>query len=202
MLSCDTIIKKTILLYISTARFVFELEIITLTRNVLEQYLDQLLQLEDFFCRQMGSTFTTDIWEADNFLSNLPCKWTLSKLARQKDRLLGYWLVSCRLPSCLQIHRAVTTPMNQKKGVGKRLFEAVLKDSKKNRINIIQTETSVNNKQAIQFYENLGFFKLDTKEVREYLEQKGRDAVVSHNYLEEKDGSRYFVYRFNAGGDE
>lgn len=160
--------------------------------------LDDLLSLEEYYARKMHDSFTTDVWTAENFLYDLPCKWRFSKLGCHENRVAGYWLVSCKRRDHLQAHRVVTAPAYQAMGVGKRLFNAVLSECVNGGIDRILVETGTRNEHAIQFYEALKFDRLGSPELRRYLAGKQRSAYVRDGYLEERDGSRYFVYCFSV----
>ena len=66
-------------------------------------------------------------------------------------------------------------PSYQKKGLGKKLINQIIKECKNENIKRIFLEVSIKNKQALNFYKNSGFKTID---IRKNYYKDGSDALI------------------------
>ena len=66
-------------------------------------------------------------------------------------------------------------PSYKKRGLGKKLFHQIIKECKNENIKRIFLEVSINNQQALSFYDNFGFKTID---VRKNYYKDGSDALI------------------------
>ena len=66
-------------------------------------------------------------------------------------------------------------PSYQKRGLGKKLINQIIKECKNENIKRIFLEVSIKNKQALRFYKNSGFKTID---IRKNYYKDGSDALI------------------------
>ena len=66
-------------------------------------------------------------------------------------------------------------PSYQKRGLGKKLINQIIKECKNENIKRIFLEVSIKNKQALSFYKNSGFKTID---IRKNYYKDGSDALI------------------------
>tara|TARA_B100001121_G_C18324077_1_gene450135 strand:+ start:84 stop:515 length:432 start_codon:yes stop_codon:yes gene_type:complete len=66
-------------------------------------------------------------------------------------------------------------PSYQKRGLGKKLINQIMKECKNENIKRIFLEVSIKNKQALSFYKNSGFKTID---IRKNYYKDGSDALI------------------------
>ncbi len=66
-------------------------------------------------------------------------------------------------------------PSYQKRGLGKKLINQIMKECKNENIKRIFLEVSIKNKQALSFYKNYGFKTID---IRKNYYKDGSDALI------------------------
>ena len=66
-------------------------------------------------------------------------------------------------------------PSYQKRGLGKKLINQIMKECKNENIKSIFLEVSIKNKQALSFYKNSGFKTID---IRKNYYKDGSDALI------------------------
>lgn len=97
-----------------------------------------------------------DNWEKKNYLSELAGKWQYSVAARSGDILAGYILTSLRSPTHLHIHRFIVNSRCRGQGVGRQMLD-YLEEICRSEIELITLKVYADNREAIGFYEQMGF---------------------------------------------
>ena len=76
------------------------------------------------------------------------------------------------------------------------MFNSVIKDIiKVTTIDNMTLEVNTQNKNAIKFYENLGFIRMKKLQIKNYLLKKEREALIFNDFLREKDQSEFYIYK-------
>lgn len=171
-----------------------KIKVITLTREIMEETVDQLVMLDRECIRDMGERFCTFPWERENFLRDLKGKWILSQAAFDKDDILaGAWVASSTVPLVCHTHRVVVFDRFRGQGVADKLFQACKGKAREIGMRKMTVEAGCMNEGALRFYKKEGFSLLDPEQIAGYLKDRNRAAVIMSDHLQEEDGSRYFV---------
>lgn len=170
--------------------------VITLTKGIMRQYLQQIVELDKNLILKMGELYSNMPWNEENFLLDLKGKWNYSKIVFRKENLIGFWVVSTIIPRNIHTHRVAIEPTYQGKGIGKIMFHAVIDDVlKRDKIDYMTLEVNTQNINAINFYENLGFIRMKRLQIKNYLLKKEREALIFNDFLREKDQSEFYIYK-------
>ena len=90
-----------------------------LDRNFMEENIEKFLDFEDQFKQD-----TYERWNKDNFLHDLPEKWSLSKVALESSEIVAYLIISAKKSGKqAYIHKAFVSPSYQNKGI----FSAIMR---------------------------------------------------------------------------
>ena len=171
-------------------------KVITLTKEITQKYLSQIVKLDSRLIEKMGTLYSNIPWNEENFLLDLKGKWDYSKIVFKKENVIVFWVVSTIIPRNSHTHRVAIEPSCQGKGIGKIMFNSVIKDIiKVTTIDNMTLEVNTQNKNAIKFYENLGFIRMKKLQIKNYLLKKEREALIFNDFLREKDQSEFYIYK-------
>ena len=123
--------------------------IVMLTRDVLQEHLDQLLLMD------RGTP--GERWERDHFLHEMPGKWLSSRLATDDAGNPTGFLVASIKPDAIHVHRVVVKATHRGQGIGTRLLQAVAQSARERAIPTITLKVPKSNTDAIRLYQRLGF---------------------------------------------
>jgi ribosomal protein S18 acetylase RimI-like enzyme len=128
----------------------------------------------------------------------LPGKWRFSRAARNlSGTLVGFWIASVRSPATLHTHRVGVAPEYRNAGVGRRLFQEVLREAELADLSVMTLLVSEEATGAIGFYRQLGFERQrdrDTGSLRPRDSARDSGTVVG-NLTSIADGLRILLWR-------
>jgi len=161
-----------------------ELIIYTLDNEILVEYLDDILLLDDI------SLGHYKLWYKENFQSDYPNKWKLSKIVLLKNKPVGYCIISSYCDKKAHIHRISIDPLLRGEGVGSILMQQVFFGALCRGIFEISLESLRDNVVANSFYNKLGFREFDENEVRKYIIDRKKIVKLNEFYAINKAGNR------------
>ena len=161
-----------------------ELIICTLDKDILIKYLDDILLLDNI------SLGHYKIWFKENFLSDYPGKWKLSKIVLLKNKPIGYCIISSYCDEKAHIHRISIDPLLRGEGVGGILMQQVFFGALCRGIVEISLESLRDNVVANSFYNKLGFREFGETEVIKYATDKKKIDKLNEFYAINKAGNR------------
>ncbi len=121
-----------------------------------------------------NESFSTP-WTEASFFSEINNPGSICRVALSGDSLIGYVCASCILDEEHILNLAVR-PDYRRKGIGKMLALAILKELRTRGCKRISLEVRVSNIAAIRLYESIGFRMLGLR--RGYYFLPREDAVV------------------------
>jgi ribosomal protein S18 acetylase RimI-like enzyme len=127
----------------------------TLSRNYLEQYIEQFISL-------LHRNLTDEYWASEHFLTDLPYKWELSLYALNELNSIAGFLIASRKQNAIHIHKFVVDTSEQSSGLGTSLLTRLLKTTDQD----ITLNVSLDNPRAIAFYKKNGFVITDQTDTR------------------------------------
>lgn len=164
--------------------------------NIVE-YIDDILTIDYL------SLGHYRFWHKENFFSELPKKWALSKIALLNNALVGYCIVSAYNDNKAHIHRMSVHPRFRMKGVGGMLIQHALAEAFHGGVVEITLESLCDNHTANIFYEKLGFEELDGDGVDRYLFEKDKLSKSNKYYvINNKGNRRVFSIKVNNFNNE
>lgn len=152
----------------------------TLTKSQLVKNLEAILKIDN---EQMGKG--VEVWSKDNFLSELPKKYQLSRIVLENSNCLGYLIASLRHNVC-HIHRIGVRVSYTGLGIGSAMIRSLDKKCQKLKIKKIFVE-SLSDKKLSKFYLKNNFNKLPKKIQKDYSECK--DERIRQEFLK-----NYYIY--------
>ncbi|NOQ38622.1 GNAT family N-acetyltransferase [archaeon] len=146
-----------------------------ITRNCMLKTLDLFLALESIW---------TDLgekeWTEDNFLLDLPLKWNLSFMCKNRsdESIIGY-IIASQKPgtqngAISNVNKIIVDNAYRGNGVGKHLMELYTQACLEQGLKKSQLKALVDNKDANTFYKKLGYNIIDTV--------KGTDDLTRYLY--------------------
>jgi [ribosomal protein S18]-alanine N-acetyltransferase len=114
-------------------------------------------------------------WSRNFFLQELKVGCARSVLAVVGDRSVGY-IIYWLLQREIDVHNLAVHPAYRRRGIGKALLEAVIKEARHHRVDRVTLEVRKSNEAAQKLYQSLGF---SAKGVRTaYYSDDGEDALI------------------------
>lgn len=124
------------------------------------------------------SEFNEEYWTEQEFLIDLPLKWSSSIVAVEGQSIAGYIIVS-RKQASYHIHKFMVNAKFRSKGLGKKMF-GYLTNNIINEGNVVITlKVYLHNSRAIKFYQNLSFVDVRRSEDLLEMEFKHKKKVVA-----------------------
>jgi|CZCB01.1.fsa_nt_gi ribosomal protein S18 acetylase RimI-like enzyme len=82
-------------------------------------------------------------------------------LAKEGEEFVAYlsYEPNCENTGKTKIHKIYILPSHQRKGIGKRLFDFVLTQARETGEKAVYLNVNKNNKNAIAFYQRMGFYR-------------------------------------------
>jgi len=130
----------------------------TLNKTILVKFLDQILHLDKL---QMNNFET---WGKENFLKDIPLKYKFSCLALDRDKVLGFSIVSKKGRSG-HLHRIVVDPSSENKGVGSKMLQFIKLKAQDNNLTSIVAET-LKKPSLVRFYTKNFFRRISDQGLR------------------------------------
>jgi ribosomal protein S18 acetylase RimI-like enzyme len=118
------------------------------------------ITLNEFQCRQhlaqlIHVSYDSNPWTEEQFLFELPSKWTLSFMVKLEDQVVGYCIMSSKFLGKTHIHHFMVKDTFRGGGIGSAMI-----DEARSRV-VPYTELSLRvhstNQRAIEFYTRHGF---------------------------------------------
>lgn len=101
-------------------------------------------------------------WTDENYLYELPEKWSLSRLIREGPENVGYALCS-RKGDGLWLHRLVVGPEHRGRGIGERVVAELIRIARAEGLTSVGCKTPGDNEGNRRFYTRLGFRETGTE---------------------------------------
>lgn len=171
--------------------------IIRLSKEVMGQYVEQLLAIDNNIYHKMGHMYSTEMWSGDNFLCDRQGKWKYSLISIDNDKVEGCVIVTEYTTEHLHINRFFVKPEKSGIGVGRQLVANLMGLLKGNEVKEINLFVSVINKNAIKFYEHNGFVCMQDGNLKEIMEKTGRDSYTNYSFFDENN-YEYFAYKLQV----
>lgn len=122
------------------------------TSELIYQYGEDLMRME-------RNSQLSQIWELENYLSDLPKKWEFSTFLLLNNQLAGVAVISEKTPYSCHLHRFIIDERVRGRGVGSH-FIVKLKNKVKKTHRFFTLMVPIDNVKASNFYENNGFYPI------------------------------------------
>jgi ribosomal protein S18 acetylase RimI-like enzyme len=96
-------------------------------------------------------------WGKKNFMCELPGKWNYSFAITNGKRIDGFCIASEKITGFIYIHLLFVANIARGKGMGKLLINEALRRCNEYRLNGVVLRCPISNKDAVGFYQQLGF---------------------------------------------
>jgi ribosomal protein S18 acetylase RimI-like enzyme len=126
------------------------------SRAAVERHAESLAALDADLQEELGETYSGQPWTTREFLAERPAKWSLSRLAVQGDRPLGFWIASL-LEGAAHTHRVGVSARWRGQGVATALAEEVHRAAFVAGARRMTMYVSPQNHLARAAYERLGY---------------------------------------------
>lgn len=138
-----------------------EIVITSLTKSEMIRQIKEIMLLDQ--------AIVGERWSEENFLFDLPEKWTLSLQALADGLMIGF-LVASHKKDAVHIHRLAVGNQFQNLGVGKLLVDQIKTLTGRRNIKLITLKVLGTNTDAVRFYERLGFVLKDRENHNVWME--------------------------------
>lgn len=98
-----------------------------------------------------------EYWTSENFLLELPEKWSLSVAAWDAESPVGYAVLSRKAPDQVHLHHFMVAPGRRESGLGKRLLDEVASRARASGAARLTLKVHNENARARRFYVRHGF---------------------------------------------
>lgn len=116
-----------------------KIEFITLTKLLCKTSIHELVQIS----QDQGG------WDENQFLFDLPDKWTLSFIAKKEDVVIGYAILSHKWADRVHLHEIVVSGEYRSLGIGARMLNEIIERCELENLSL---KVSKSNTSAIRFY--------------------------------------------------
>ncbi len=143
-----------------------------LTKKIIQENIEQLLELEKFYSEDLN-----ELWDEEGFLTDRDGKFELSRIAFEGRTITGYLIITIKTDNELRygyVHKTFIHPDNRKTPLYLRLFLHARKDMRKLGIDLLRWKCSPDNKRVYEHH--LGF----------------ADGIIG---TEEERGKRYDIFQ-------
>lgn len=164
-----------------------------LSKENLEKYEEQLVQIDNSIVDKMKESYSTERWDSRNFRYDRPGKWKYSLIDVKNGLISGCVIITEYKAGFLHINRFFVNPQSQRNGTGKQLTAFLRKYLLTDDISQIDLFVSAKNTSAIQFYEKNGFRRMKNEKLKELMEEFGRKQY-GKEYFEDEFGYQYYAY--------
>lgn len=121
-------------------------------------------------------------WNENIIKSMLEKKEYLILIEYIKMEIVGY-VILYNTSDVIEILRIAVTKKFRQQGIGKKLLEKAVNETKKMNYNEIFLEVRVTNTNAISLYEKMDFLKINIR--KNYYKDTNEDAVIMRKKLED-----------------
>ncbi len=121
-----------------------------LTKEIIQENIDQLLKTEKFY-----SDNEDELWNKDKFLLEREGKFELSRIAFENKEIAGYIIISIKTEGelrCGYVHKTFINPNNRTTQLYLKLFLNSRKDMRKLGIDILRWKCSPDNKRVYEHH--------------------------------------------------
>jgi ribosomal protein S18 acetylase RimI-like enzyme len=126
-----------------------------LDRDFMEKNLDCFLNLEEQFKQR-----NYEAWGKENFLLDLPKKWSLSRVSVRDTEIAGYLIISSKNGRRAYIHKALVSPDYQNSGTFSAMMKTIMKDLVLEGYLTIAWSCPLRNKKLIRQYTKISIRKI------------------------------------------
>lgn len=137
----------------------------TLTRSACQLHLAQLISLSEISCK----------WTAEQFMYELPGKWSLSLLVTKPDPV-GLLVASQRGENHFHIHELVVASQCQGVGIASSLIAHFLAAAQHHTVSL---KVRLGNKPAVALYRKFGFMPAEVSGIYQWMRFRSPRAADS-----------------------
>ncbi len=172
------------------------MEIIKFGNGLDTNLVNSCVDLELETHKRFGHRYSHEIWSFPHFLYPLREKWNFSRFALEKEQLVGFWIASKKEDSA-HVHRVAIDQINQRKGIGNRLFEAFFQEVSRRGVKGITVSASAENLPALAFYKKKQFRVMTQQRLYRFLSHRKNVCFDAQTGLiTEPGGYHYYcLYR-------
>ena len=143
-----------------------------------------MINIKEINAKNSKSCYELDLKSIKHWNQN---QWK-NELEKDYVTAIGIYLKELILGVCVfhkiydeaEIRYLSVHPSYKRRGLGKKLINKIIKECKNKKIKSIFLEVSLNNKQALKFYDYLGF---ETIGIRRKYYKDGSDALLKEKML-------------------
>jgi ribosomal protein S18 acetylase RimI-like enzyme len=164
------------------------LKIRTLDKELTIKNIDALKGIDQEALQTYGCLFSSENWNEDNFLSDLPGKWELSCTALFKNQPVGFCICSLFDTDKCFVYRVVVAKEYHRRHIGTEMFNFLFNRCLAREISHVLLEVNKDSKAALNFYAKLNFQKMKREDLIQYLYKKGKrhSSSIKGDYFIEK----------------
>jgi ribosomal protein S18 acetylase RimI-like enzyme len=127
-----------------------------LTHAAALKFVNELVDLDAALRAEFNDVYSEMEWTEEHFLRDLPCKWSLSKVAVRNERVVGF-IIGSRKTQGAHVHRFAVAAGVRSQGVGRALLDALLSSANAKQLRVVTLIVAENNLPAVRFYRRAGF---------------------------------------------
>lgn len=121
-----------------------------MSKEKVKSIMPRLLELEHNWTG-IGDT----AWTKENFEMELPGKFEISKYASAEGKVVGYYIASLNGEKA-KLNKIITDLEFRGKGIGEKLWQELLKECRKRKLEKIEFKVITDNETSIRFYKKRG----------------------------------------------
>jgi GNAT superfamily N-acetyltransferase len=164
----------------------------------MHRHLSEVLAIEKAAQQSLGSVYSDERWGAEEFLRDLPGKWTFSAAALLAGKVQGFWIASVK-GDVVHSHRGCVSLVWRGRGVGRALVEFVREAARRDHKTMLTLSLPVTNESSIRLHERLGFSRARGDELRILLGANATKVAIGPDYYETAGGQRNHLYVHSLG---
>jgi GNAT superfamily N-acetyltransferase len=172
---------------------------IKLDRDNMQRYISDLLEVEQLVHQERGSLYSTELWDGNQFLSELPGKFEISYGVVKKDKLIAFLICSTPFPDMNYVHRVAVHPQYSGRKLGRKLMtKAYLEWKRMPQYNTITAVIRKDHKLSLPFAALLGARIADKPFMTRFFEARGKtDIQVLDDHFVDEHGIAYVLIYIN-----
>ena len=172
------------------------IEIKTLNKQLTTKMLNTLIDIDQKILQRFGNLFSSESWDENNFLLDLPGKWELSFIALFDDRPIGFCICSLLDDDKCYIYRIAVSEEYKGRNIGKQMLFTLFKKCIERGVKKVVLEVNKENTLALGFYNKLKFRIIEKDDLLDYLvkrEKLDTSHIVSNYFAENGYAEEKFV---------
>tara|TARA_Y100000589_G_scaffold309615_1_gene327294 strand:- start:151 stop:585 length:435 start_codon:yes stop_codon:yes gene_type:complete len=144
-----------------------------------------MIKIKEINSKHSNSCYELDLksinhWDKNQWKNELEKDYVTAMGIYFDNTILGLCVLH-KIYNEAEIRYLSVHPSYKRRGLGKKLIYKIFEECKKDNINKIFLEVSLKNKQALRFYEYVGF---ETISIRRNYYKDGSDALIKEKKVE------------------